>query len=526
MADRSENPPLKAQFFVSREGGKYVPLVAMDEMPHIIIIEGVPRILDIEQTTGMVSIGYYESRHVLFAGGLADAGFKRNLDLPKSTNSLDEDDSNNNLATSTNTFNRGNEDTTTTNIDTLARGSEENTITESGIPIIYTGDNSVTRHILSNTVPANSSRPLSSSMHALTAVQASTGSTATSAMQDLATLTMPWRPSASQRDPIASSHPHITQATRSTSINPPLHPASSSPPSSAASTPKKTHCSKWLESGQCSYVQGAGCKFKHVMPLTLDELYKLGWRDIPQWYRDEHGLPSLIAPKGSDASKRRGEKKDGIHGKSWRPTQKQHTSPGKNGGGQRGWSNNSYGNGGGGNGGGGKGGGGKGGGGKGGGKYKRPAPGQVQSCMNAVTGRLAHPYYNTDSSDARSTDTSATSPPTSDSEDFGMGSSKNPSNNPILSLPDGQNTPRGAPRRMVEVEDDEKTPTKVAETKRDEKAINTRILELDEVDKTPAGMGGARKDGTDGKQAGSEDEDGISWKLHENNPTGFNGQHD
>lgn len=79
---------------------------------------------------------------------------------------------------------------------------------------------------------------------------------------------------------------------------------------------------------------------------------------------------------------------------------------------------------------------------------------------------------------------------------------------------------------MVEVDDDDKTPTKVTEAGTEEKTINTRILELDEVEKTPAGVGDAKTDGTDGKQAGFEDEDGISWKLHENNPTGFNGQHD
>lgn len=54
---------LKPQFFVLRQNGSLVPLVAMDEMPHNIRIEGVPRTMTLKDTVGMVNIGEYSSRH-------------------------------------------------------------------------------------------------------------------------------------------------------------------------------------------------------------------------------------------------------------------------------------------------------------------------------------------------------------------------------------------------------------------------------------------------------------------------------
>lgn len=55
--------PLKPQFFVLRQNGSLVPLIAMDEIPHNIRITDVPRSMSIQETTGMTNIGPFPSRH-------------------------------------------------------------------------------------------------------------------------------------------------------------------------------------------------------------------------------------------------------------------------------------------------------------------------------------------------------------------------------------------------------------------------------------------------------------------------------
>ena len=55
---------LKAQFFVTRASGNWVPLIAMDELPPTITIRNVPRLLDPFDVAGMTCVGTYESRHL------------------------------------------------------------------------------------------------------------------------------------------------------------------------------------------------------------------------------------------------------------------------------------------------------------------------------------------------------------------------------------------------------------------------------------------------------------------------------
>ncbi|KAK5105472.1 hypothetical protein LTS08_001749 [Lithohypha guttulata] len=60
--------PLRARFYFLRSDGCPVPLIAMDELPQSIQIEGVPRILsveDIAQTNMVAAPGKHEARHEL-----------------------------------------------------------------------------------------------------------------------------------------------------------------------------------------------------------------------------------------------------------------------------------------------------------------------------------------------------------------------------------------------------------------------------------------------------------------------------
>ncbi|RDW81115.1 uncharacterized protein DSM5745_04672 [Aspergillus mulundensis] len=54
----------------------------------------------------------------------------------------------------------------------------------------------------------------------------------------------------------------------------------------------KEFCSYWVRHGECDYQQ-QGCLYKHEIPLDRAGLEKLGLRDIPRWYREKYGIPSL-----------------------------------------------------------------------------------------------------------------------------------------------------------------------------------------------------------------------------------------
>ncbi|KAJ5172934.1 hypothetical protein N7492_005527 [Penicillium capsulatum] len=56
---------------------------------------------------------------------------------------------------------------------------------------------------------------------------------------------------------------------------------------------RKLYCSYWIRHGECDYQQ-QGCLFKHEMPTDPAMLEKLGLRDIPRWYREKHGVASLL----------------------------------------------------------------------------------------------------------------------------------------------------------------------------------------------------------------------------------------
>lgn len=73
----------------------------------------------------------------------------------------------------------------------------------------------------------------------------------------------------------------------------------------------KEYCSFWLRTGECDYSQ-QGCLYKHEMPLDLSTLDRLGLRDIPLWYRQQHGLESLMSSNNNNNNR----DNSNSHGKS------------------------------------------------------------------------------------------------------------------------------------------------------------------------------------------------------------------
>jgi hypothetical protein len=56
-------PPLKPQYFIYRQNGSMVPLIAMDELPPNVQIRGVSRTIPPSDTAGMMCIGEVDARH-------------------------------------------------------------------------------------------------------------------------------------------------------------------------------------------------------------------------------------------------------------------------------------------------------------------------------------------------------------------------------------------------------------------------------------------------------------------------------
>ena len=54
--------PLRPQYFISRQNGTLTPLIAVDELPPSLNIQGVPRVLSHSDTHGMTSLGTVSAR--------------------------------------------------------------------------------------------------------------------------------------------------------------------------------------------------------------------------------------------------------------------------------------------------------------------------------------------------------------------------------------------------------------------------------------------------------------------------------
>lgn len=57
---------LKPQFFVTRQNGAMVPLIAMDEVPIHVHIHGVPRTMSAFEIAGMTGVGPVDARHEFY----------------------------------------------------------------------------------------------------------------------------------------------------------------------------------------------------------------------------------------------------------------------------------------------------------------------------------------------------------------------------------------------------------------------------------------------------------------------------
>ncbi|KAK6365887.1 hypothetical protein LTS17_010853 [Exophiala oligosperma] len=251
----AEQRTLKPQFFLTRQNGAMVPLVAMDEMPIHVQIRGVPRSLTAFEIAGMTPLGLVESRH--------------EYHIVEAMNNMN---------------NIGHRNTTTGQKPTDLSSSfvpPQMRLAPCPSPIVKFPGN--TEHLsetgsasLSTEEGKTSTRPGSSgesSIHsdaALPAVPA-------------------WRQNATTNVTATTSKVEESKnagntATTAGNVPTPL-------------TGKKIYCSYWLRKGECDFAQ-QGCIYKHEMPTDLETLQSVGFTDIPLWYRQRYDLGSLNVENG------------------------------------------------------------------------------------------------------------------------------------------------------------------------------------------------------------------------------------
>lgn len=231
---------LKPQFFVLRQNGSLVPLIAMDEMPHNIRIEGVPRTMTLKDTVGMVNIGEYPSRH----------GHHQVQD----TNSLSE---------------------TYKHISSRPTRSTRPSMVQ---------DARLTEQVASPISIKSPVELFAAGPKKAYGIEEQPPSD--SELENTATVITP-------KNRIAEIFGQVKElpAWKDTSKLGPRELIRG----------KKIYCTHWMSTGECDYAQ-QGCLYKHEMPLDIEILNFLGYQDIPKWYREQHGMGRLTATPGSGAS--------------------------------------------------------------------------------------------------------------------------------------------------------------------------------------------------------------------------------
>lgn len=262
----SSSSSLKAQFYVIRNNGSFVPLIAMDELPTTVIVKDVPRVLEPRETSGMTSIGEYNSRHshhsVEFVGAKGRDNFIRNINDGSNSISLNRSLMSSKHAVNGLNMERGYP------APPKAYGIQEQAPSSS--PSVMTSTH--TTPTLTHSTPLRIDRKAA----------------------------LPSMPST----PILSS-PSIEPL-------PGWHDASNLPKANGV----KEYCSYWLRHGECDYAQ-QGCLYKHEMPTDRETLERCGMRDLPRWWRERHGVGSLLSVSSTGTSTPVGGKRDLLE-KNWR----------------------------------------------------------------------------------------------------------------------------------------------------------------------------------------------------------------
>ena len=273
-------------FFISRNTGVAVALVPADELPFNIRLQGIPRVLRLEETMGMQHVGSaywtgqtYKLEPEIHAngggsppvGGVRD---QRPQPLPGSYNGH----SRNQSSTGSRYFAP----------DALARQalqqSAANAAAQANTHAPPAHETATSWRSKLNPAPAPEPTPASNPT-----TSTSSTSTRTQALIDAIVNTTSGAAQAAQMNYVSKS-----------ALPPP-------PSGQLPDQDKKQYCTYWIRTGECDYTQ-QGCLYKHEMP-DRETLERIGFRGVPRWWSERQGRLGGSAAPGEKERREAEERK-------------------------------------------------------------------------------------------------------------------------------------------------------------------------------------------------------------------------
>jgi len=240
-------------YFLSRNNGLLVPLIPADELPFNVRLQGVPRVMQFDQTYGMQHVGTAPYTGMTFKLECETTLQRSNSQPPAPTHVRSQSN------TPINPFKR------------------------------YLAPDALARQALAQSAANQAAAATSAQATAQRPTSAHETSTNwRTATPPFTSCTNPADKTQSIIDAIVGTTSGAAEAARIGYIPKPT----SAPPSGALPDQgKKEYCTYWIRHGECDYIQ-QGCLYKHEMPdkATLE---KIGLRYVPKWWAEKQSVVKL-----------------------------------------------------------------------------------------------------------------------------------------------------------------------------------------------------------------------------------------
>ncbi|KAF2769072.1 hypothetical protein EJ03DRAFT_374743 [Teratosphaeria nubilosa] len=255
MMQQSTIPP-RPFFFIARSNGLLVPLIPADELPFNVRLQGVQRVMPIEQTYGMQCVGSAPYTGMTYK-------LEQDISTPmqRSTSQPPGGPPNGHVRSQSNI-----------SVNPIAKYLAPDALARQALA--QSGSNAAAA-AMNRQAPAAAAHEIATSWRSN--YQPSTASQSAPAKNGDKTQSL--------IDAILSSAGGAEEAARLGYVPKP----SITPPSGALpDQDKKEYCTYWIRTGECDYIQ-QGCLYKHEMPDRAT-LSKIGFRTLPRWWAEKQTL--------------------------------------------------------------------------------------------------------------------------------------------------------------------------------------------------------------------------------------------
>ena len=235
----TNQPQPRLCYYIERTNGMFVPLVPADELPFNVCLQGVPRVLNADQTFGMQQVGMMLPPKGLTFNSVDDSIMQRSTSQQG--------------ATSHSRSQSGSESRNSLTPDSWARQALVNSNAANSLANLA-GSNQFLSQLPTSAHEASPDWRKTPKSDPQAIIDAIVGTTCG-----------------------AEAAGQIGYLPKSDSI---LPPSGNKPDQD-----KKEFCTHWIRHGECDYTQ-QGCLYKHEMPDKA-MLQKIGFRSVPRWWLEK-----------------------------------------------------------------------------------------------------------------------------------------------------------------------------------------------------------------------------------------------